>query len=134
VYSFNLIHFTVLLGLHLLYFQKLFTFFENVFSHFHSLGKVVISVLKNLLESLLVELDHLLLVNKHLTLRVLVGLSRELHVRHLWHTWHPRNLVTTNTSWHRWQLALESWWRDTHRRSHLHLRLLCLELLSYRMS
>jgi hypothetical protein len=135
VNGFNLVNFAVLLSLHFLYFKELLTFFQDIFTHFHCLSEVMISILQDLLKGLLIELNHLLLVNKHLTLRILIRLARELHVRHLRESRHPRNLIASDTCWHRWQLVLESWWRCTkahaHRSSHLHLRrLLSLILLS----
>lgn len=67
-------------------FQQLLAFLEYILTHLHGLLKILIPVLKDLLERLLVHLDHLLLIIEHLGRLVLlinhpVGLRRHLLIR-----------------------------------------------------
>ena len=61
-----------LLLLHLLHFQELLSFLENVLPHVHGLLEVLVPVFEDLLQGLLVEAYHLLLVFKHLGCLVLL--------------------------------------------------------------
>ncbi len=61
-----------LLLLHLFKLKHLFAFFKDVFSHFHCLLEVLVTIHQNLLECLLIELNHLLLVLKHTALLLLL--------------------------------------------------------------
>ena len=73
LHSFELVHLGHLSLFHLFILKELFTLLENVLPHGHSLFKVLIPVLQDLLESLLVHSDHLLLIFEHFTgLRLLL--------------------------------------------------------------
>lgn len=64
--GFELFDFRNLGLLHFFVFKELFALFDDVFAHYHGLLKVRVAVLKNLLEGLLIQLNHSLLVFKHL--------------------------------------------------------------------
>ena len=70
--SLQLIHFIDLLLLHLLMFQQLLSLLQYILTHLHSLFKILIPILQDLLKRLLVHLDHLLLVFKHLGCLILL--------------------------------------------------------------
>jgi len=61
-----LIHFKELLLFKLLVLKELFALLKNVLSHLHCLFEVLITILQNLLKSLLIHAYHFLLLFKHL--------------------------------------------------------------------
>ena len=61
----NLIDLRLLLLLETLVFKYLFSLFQQILSHFHGLFEGLVPVFHDLAESLLIHLDHLLLVFEH---------------------------------------------------------------------
>ena len=103
------------------------TFFEDMFTHLHSLVEILIAVCQDLLQSLLVKLDHLLLIIEHfilllLLLRVVVVLGNHLlHLEHSRHSWHSTRLGHTHTYIRvelvllKSRLILRVWWDASER-------------------
>lgn len=72
LYCLELVHLRELLLLELLILEELLAFFQDIFPHLHRLLEVLVPVLQDLLQSLLVHADHLLLVLEHLAGLVLL--------------------------------------------------------------